>query len=222
MGSSRLRFPRLNLARSGATYLTVFANYESNVERLALLPDRPNGSPEGRKEPAVFSLTRYKSRGAVSASNTIAAMSHSDDDAKEIHVSISYRRTAGGARSRRSVGVAEGGFLEIVQAMGVPKEVGGLVMFQFDDRGPNQLWFPLPVSLAGKLPDDVIEVRGVRGAKLGAQGAAAEYEFILDRPEDEQVELQIELNLKGPITAESPRLLFECAEVIARELVADS
>lgn len=222
MDTSRLRFPRLSLARSGATHLAIFGTYASTEERLALLPERPKRTPEGRTGLAVFSFPKYKTRGAASASYIIAATSHSDDDSREIHVSISYRISPEGARSRRLVGVPEGELLEIVQALGAPDEVGGLVTFQFDNREPNQLWFPLPVSLAGKSPEDVIEVRGVRGTKLGAQDAEPEYEFILDRPEHERVILQIELNLEGTITAESVRLLFNRAEAIARELVTNT
>jgi hypothetical protein len=106
--------------------------------------------------------------------------------------------------------------------MGVPSEVGSLVLFEFADREPNQLWFPLPVSLSGKSPEDTIEVRGVRAVKIGAQGGETEYEFILDRPAGDQVVLQIELRLEGSITPNSIRRALQRAEYIAEDLVAQS
>jgi hypothetical protein len=222
MDSGRLRFPRLNLARSGMTQLTIFGNYELNENRLGLLPARSDASSKEQPERTMFNLTKYRSRGSFSAPHAIGAMSHSDNNSEEIHVSISYRQTAAGGSLRGSVPVAEGRFLNAVKAMGVPKEAGGLVLFEYRDREPGQLWFPLPVTLAGKSAEEIIEIRGVRGAKLATEGADSEYEFILDRPDNERVVLQIELNLQEPIDAETPRRLFDRAEIIARDLVASS
>jgi hypothetical protein len=222
MDSSRLRFPRLNLARSKAKQLAVFGTYEMTDERLALLPGREEGHRQGREGPGIVSFTRYKPRGVGSLSYSIAATSHVDNESNEIHVSISYRESPADAPRPRIVGVPEGKMLEIAQAMGVPSEVGSLVLFEFADREPNQLWFPLPVSLSGKSPEDTIEVRGVRAVKIGAQGGETEYEFILDRPAGDQVVLQIELRLEGSITPNSIRRALQRAEYIAEDLVAQS
>ena len=222
METSRLRFPRLNLARSRAKQLAIFGNYEMNEERLALLTERAEASRPGLGSTSVVSFTRYKPRGVESPSYTIAATSHVDDESNEIHLSVSYRESPAEASRRRTVGISEGRILELAHGLGVPIEFGGLVLFEFADRQPNQLWFPLPVSLSGKSPEDTIEVRGVRGVKLGAQSGESEYEFILDRPTGDQVVLQIELYLEGSITPNSFRTALRRAEDIAGDLVAQS
>jgi hypothetical protein len=219
MDRDRLKFPRLNLAGSSALSLVVFGAYESTGERLALLPERPSRSPQSLPERGTVSLAQYTTRGAHRASYRIAASSHTDDEESEIHVTINYRKSDASARRRRSTGVSEEAFLEIAQAMGTPKEGRGLVLFQFDDCEPSQLWFPLPVSLAGRSIMDTIEVRGVRGAKLSVEGGDPDYEFILDRPTGKEVMLQVELKVEGPITAEAVQQTSRRASAIARELV---
>ena len=214
--NSRLRFPRLNLSRSGAVQLVVFGSYESSEERLALLPGQVRLSPGNVRERGAMSRMQYTPRGATSYSILVGA--HSDSDAKEIHVNFFYRRASTDASRRRS-DLSENKFLDILQALGPAKEAHGTVMFEFDDREPHQLWFPLPVTLEGSSPEDVIEILGVRGAKRGASATSQEYEFILDRPEDQRVALQIELDLEQSISPDTPRVLLGRAERIARQLV---
>lgn len=212
------KFPRLNLARVEAVQLIVFGTYESTEERRALLPERRHRAPGTQPERGIVGFAQYTTRGKHRASYQIAATSHTDDDNDEIHVTISYRELDGGG-SRRTVRGSEEAFLEIVQAMGTPREAHGLALFEFDRRAPNQLWFPLPVTLAGRSPEDTIEVRGVRGAKLGSEGGDPDYEFILDRPTGQEVLLRVELKIEEPITPEVVQTMSHRASVIARELV---
>lgn len=213
------KFPRLNLARLGAVHLVVYGTYENSEERRKLLPERTRRSTTGRPERAILSVARYTTRGTLQASYQILANSHAHDEEDEIHFTIEYREHEGSPMRRPSNWESEQTFLSTIQEMGIPQDAAGRVLFRFVNREPNQLWFPLPVNLAGNSPEDTIEIRGVRGAKLSNGAGDPDYEFILDLPNDEEVLLSVELKIEEPITPTVVQATIRRASAIARELV---
>lgn len=218
-----MRFPRLNLARSGASRLSILFTYELNGERRARLAEYFDDAPVVRTQSAAFSLTRYKTRGAVRTVHVAAAMfARNQDSPDDVHAFIGYYWGLDSDLPKKSFGIPGTTFLDIARNLGEPKQGSGVVTFQFENREPTDLWFPLPVSLSGESPEDAFEIRGVRGAKINVQDGETEYTFVLDRSDNEQVVLQAAFTLEGPLIPETPRLLFERAEHAVRDLIVDS
>lgn len=219
MDRNSLRFPRINLARLHARRVSIFATYQADPGRLALLPEPPEELRDGRS-PGLLSFGRFKPRGLDAPHLIIAATVHANNDLTEIHAAISYREAGDVPTSRRIRGSPEYELLTIMKEMGIPEEASGFVEFQFARNDVGPLWFPLPVPLSGMVPDETIEVRGVRGVKLSDQGETANYEFIMDLSEDNQVLLTVEQNIQQQIDIHSITALVDRASSVAKQLVS--
>lgn len=222
MARNQPRFPRLNLARSGVKLFTVYGGYSVTEDRLALLSELTDKRRSALFGPRVVSSVRYTPRRGEAPTYSIVAVSHVADDENEIHLSIAYREVDEGNPRPSTRRVSEADMLEMVYALGTPNDVDCVVLFEYKDRQPSQLWFPLPVLLAGTSPEESFEVRGVRVAKLNSQNSDSEFEFILDRPNPDQVVLQVFMNLGNSMEPEALRAALLQAEKISSDLVAHS
>lgn len=220
MSGGRLQFPRLNLARAGAVSFAISASYRITEERLALLTERAESQIQERESSGVVSAARYKLAGGASP-YLISAISHVARELDEVHMTISYREIPADTPRRRHPGVPERRFVDIVGFLGTPSEVDCHALFEFGDRPPNELWFPLPVNLAGATFGEAFEVRGVRAAKLATDSSEPEYQFILDRPLSNQVVVQVDrpLRIEASIIPDTVRTAFQLVHDIAGKLV---
>jgi hypothetical protein len=117
------------------------------------------------------------------------------------------------------VGTTESEFLELVNQLGEAQEGAFRGRFDYPEAAAKDLWFPLPVKMAGRSDNDTYEIRGVRGAKVSESEEEPEYLFNLDRPTSEEVTLSIDSEVNGPIDLANSRALFAQSVAISRELV---
>src|SRR5215211_7239459 len=104
MSNTRLRFPRLNLPRSGSDRLLIIGTYDADDERIALLADRFDGSSEDDQQIAALSVTRYKTRGVFSAVHVVSgSFFRNERKPREIDILINYLTQADEASPSRSL-----------------------------------------------------------------------------------------------------------------------
>jgi hypothetical protein len=87
----------------------------------------------------------------------------------------------------------------------------------------STMWFPLPSRIGGTSDSpELFEIRGIRGVKLTDEDAGAhdwEYWFTIDRPEGEEVVVDLHFDQRTRFTQELPTLALERGREIAQRLL---
>lgn len=199
MQRRRVTLPRPNLTRVDATRLTITAVYDWNEEREQVFT---GASPETGDVNTVFGGYSYRARG---------------DERPEHHVFVNLSRLRGDpsvAALYMQYSTGEDSFTlsppssptepEValrVLALAQPRHLHCSVAFRLAGLEGSNLWFPLPVEVAGpKGAPQVFEIRGVRAAAYGERDAQTpDYTFTMDRLSGQDVNLDVSFDTSGSV-----------------------
>lgn len=213
MAPNRQRLPRLPLQNYAISIFDLFLQYpwDEGVDRIfrSLVG-------EGRfVSRTPYTASKHKHLITINARRV-------EDEAASLSASVRYTAspTAVAAvdpkKDRR-----EAEFVERVLALSESTTIGCSILFVFQTVEPGSLWFPLPsrVGFPSESGEE-FEIRGVRGAKLtGRDEDPEEFGFILDRPTEEMVYLDLHFHLEQRFTLDVPQFAIERGMVIAEQLV---
>ncbi len=223
MNRPRRRLSRINLASENATSLTVVSRFDWTEERGEIIAQLPKADLPLPFEARMAEVT-YSSKGGVphEASLNILALDVAPiDDQPPIYVVLRYSLPSDPSPRGARFDIPVSDIIETALLLGVPESQHADVSFRFRGRGGSDLWFPLPTRLAGsRAPEDLFEVRGVRGVKLRSTAADAwEYRFALECPHGEDVPLELSFDIPGAFDPHSGRLALRRAAGIVPDLV---
>lgn len=222
MSSKRLRFPQINLAKASVSTLSLRGQYEWTEARAQTLANSLRPVPEVPADWKMFlSFTGYTPRSEPRVGHSITAtLFHvGPGQSEDVALNIDYKPDDQPSLGRRSLLRREDRFIRLALELGEAKYMAGVVRFEFKGLDPEQLWFPLPTQLQGKTPDDLFEVRGVRGGRIGSDRDHDEYAFTLDRPSGENVVLELRMPATERFSPEIIRTTFERARKIVPKLI---
>lgn len=221
------RFSRINLHSNNITELDVIATFPYTDDRVAALEGLP--ALDLPQLPFFISTMPYRPRGGVRHVANLAVMvpplsrSNETIQSKEtIQVLLSYATEfSRDLFEAHHVNRREADLWAAVLNFGIPTDLTGTVQFSFPGRGGDDLWFPLPVSLAGsKEPEDVFEIRSVSGVKLSkAKPGDRGYRFTISCPFGKDVSLRMSFDFEGVLHPSIVRMVLRQAVRLAPDLV---
>lgn len=196
------RFSRLNLNADNITSLRVAATFSYTHDRADASERFP--TLDLPPFPLLMSTVSYRPRGGVRhAANLVVTAPPLSPANETIQVLLSYTTDTTEAEKEKPERNAhhrrESDLWAVVLDLGIPDDLTGNVEFNFPGHGGVDLWFPLPVSLAGsKEPEDVFEIRSVSGVKLSkTEPDDPGYRFTLSCPFGKDVSLRMSFDLEG-------------------------
>lgn len=169
----------------------------------------------GEDPPLILAYGRHKSKYAILLYAGPSETSEEDEAA----VLIRYTAVPADLSLFSDKGRTEARFLGRLLKLPPKAPIQVLVELDFGPVPEANLWFPLPQRLGGPPPAPVFEARGIRGAKLAADGGTAEYQFTLDRSEENNVVLLLEFQAEPTFDLQTPTRILERADMIAKEMV---
>lgn len=188
MSGPHAQLPRLSLQRVEASEFGYVALFEFNDSSSALLDSMWIEGPGEDRCFAAFGISRYR-RQSRSYEITRGLSCPSARDF--LFVGVRYMLLDESERSRRNVGVPEAEFLEIVDQLGAPASVRATGIFRIDGAPSEEMWFPLPSSIAGPPNTVGALVQGIKGvaAKSETPGDYFEFEIGVDGGDIVSVEI---------------------------------
>lgn len=177
------------------------------------------GESADERPPLILPYTQSKIKYAI----TLYAGPPLTPDDDDLAVVVRYSTVPGDVMLPRSTGSTDHDFIRQISNVVPNAPIRVTVEYEFGPLAEADLWFPLPNRIQSQLGEPssspVIEVRGVRGAKLDAAGEHDAYEFTFDRTEDNDIVLFVEFQIDQRFDHQTPTQALERANAFSRDLI---